>query len=203
GLIYDAGEPVGPLALPGKYQVRLTVAGKSQTAQFEVKMDPRVQTSPEDLRKQFDLMLKMSERQDLMNKTVIAIRDLRAQLLAFEKRMGSGAEVKALATESADLRKKISAIEEELVQVNSKSSEDQANYPTKLNSELGHLQSLVDSADTAPTPAEDAVFVELDQRLETQLTAWREVLAKDLPALNEAMHKDKIPAVAPAATPSR
>jgi photosystem II stability/assembly factor-like uncharacterized protein len=203
GLIYDAGEPVGPLALPGKYQVRLTVAGKSQTAQFEVKMDPRVQSSPEDLRKQFDLMLKMSERQDLMNKTVIAIRDLRAQLLAFEKRIGSGAEVKALATESADLRKKIAAIEEELVQVNSKSSEDQANYPTKLNSKLGHLQSLVDSADTAPTPAEDAVFAELDQRLETQLTAWREVLAKDLPALNEAMQKDKVPAVAPAATPSR
>ena len=203
GLIYDAGEPVGPLALPGKYQVRLTVGGKSQTASFEVKMDPRVQTSPDDLRKQFDLMLKLSERQDLMNKTVLAIRDLRTQLQAFEKRIGSGAETKSLATESADLRKKISAIEEQLVQVNSKSSEDQANYPTMLNSKLAHLQSLVDSADTAPTPAEDAVFAELDQRLETQLTAWREVLAKDLPALNESMHKDKVPALAPAATPSR
>ena len=203
GLIYDAGEPVGPLALPGKYQVRLTVGGKSQTASFEVKMDPRVQTSPDDLRKQFDLMLKLSERQDLMNKTVLAIRDLRTQLQAFEKRIGSGAETKSLATESADLRKKISAIEEQLVQVNSKSSEDQANYPTMLNSKLAHLQSLVDSADTAPTPAEDAVFAELDQRLETQLTAWREVLAKDLPALNESMHKDKIPAVAPAASTSR
>ncbi|MGB8475192.1 MAG: hypothetical protein WCE61_14005 [Candidatus Acidiferrum sp.] len=203
GLIYDAGEPTGPLALPGKYQVRLTVAGKSQTAAFEVKMDPRVRTSPEDLRKQFDLMLKMSERQDLMNKTVLAIRDLRAQLLAFEKRIGAGADAKLLAAESAEIRKKISAIEEELVQVNSKSTEDQANYPTMLNSKLAHLQSLVDSADTAPTPAEEAVFNELNQRLEGQLTKWREVLAKDLPALNESMHKDKIPAIAPAATPSR
>ena len=203
GLIYDAGEPVGPLALPGKYQARLTVAGKSQTAAFEVKIDPRVQTSPEDLRKQFELMLKMSERQDLMNKTVIAIRDLRAQLQAFEKRIGSGAEGKSLVNESADLRKKISAIEEELVQVNSKSSEDQANYPTMLNSKLAHLQSLVDSADTAPTTAEEAVFAELDQRLEAQLVKWREVLAKDLPALNESMYKDKIPAIAPAVTPSR
>ncbi|MGB6897904.1 MAG: hypothetical protein WBE12_04880, partial [Candidatus Acidiferrum sp.] len=140
---------------------------------------------------------------DLMNKTVVAIRDLRAQLLAFEKRLGSGAEVKSLVIESADLRKKIGAIEEELVQVNSKASEDQANYPTKLNSKLGHLQSLVDSADTAPTLAEGEVFTELDSRLETQLTAWREVLSKDLPALNESMHKDKIPAIAPAATPSR
>lgn len=202
GLIYDAGEPVGPLALPGKYQVRLTVAGKSQTAAFEVKMDPRVQTSPEDLRKQFDLMLKLSERQDLMNKTVLAIRDLRGQLQAFEKRMGSGAEAKSVVAESAELRKKIGAIEEQLVQVNSKSSEDQANYPTMLNSKIAHLQSLVDSADTAPTAAEDAVFTELDQRLEVQLTKWREVLSKDLPALNESMQKDKIPAIAPAETKS-
>ena len=116
-----------------------------------------------------------------MNKTVIAIRDLRAQLQALEKRIGSGAEdAKSLVAASADVRKKISAIEEELVQVNSKSSEDQANYPTMLNSKLGHLQSLIDSADTAPTAAEDAVFAELDQRLEIQLTTWSEVLAKDL-----------------------
>jgi hypothetical protein len=199
GLIYDAGEPAGPLVLAGKYQVRLTVGGKSQTAPFEVKMDPRVQTSPEDLRKQFDLMLKMSQRQDEMNKTVLAIRDLRTQLQALERRIGAGDEAKSLVSTSTDLRKKISAIEEELVQVNSKASEDQANYPTMLNSKLGHLQTLVDSADTAPTAAEVAVFADLDQRLEAQLTKWREVLSKDLTALNESMRKNNVPLVAPAA----
>jgi photosystem II stability/assembly factor-like uncharacterized protein len=197
GLIYDAGEPAGPLALAGKYQARLTVAGKSQTAQFEVKMDPRVQTPADDLQKQFDLMLKMSQRQDQMNKTVIAIRDLRTQLQALEKRIGAGDESKPLVAASSDLRKKIGAIEEELVQVNSKSSEDQANYPTMLNSKLGHLQSLVDSADAAPTAAESAVFTDLDQRLEAQLTKWREILSKDLPALNDAMRKNNVPLVAP------
>jgi len=124
-------------------------------------MDPRVQTSPEDLRKQFDLMLKLSQRQDQMHKTVLAIRDLRAQLQALEKRIGTADEAKPLVAASTDVRKKISAIEEELVQVNSKSSEDQANYPTMLNSKLGHLQVLVDSADTAPTDAAAAVFADL------------------------------------------
>jgi hypothetical protein len=89
-----------------------------------------------------------------------------------------------------------------LVQVNSKSSEDQANYPTMLNSKLAHLQSLVDSADAAPTAAEAAVFADLDQRLEAQLTKWREVLSKDLVVLNDSMRKNNVPLVAPAATPS-
>jgi len=203
-LIYDAGEPLGPLALPGKYQARLTVAGKSQAAPFEIKMDPRVQTSPEDLRKQFELMRKLRDRQHEMNTAVIAIRDLRAQLQAIERRVGSGDSGKPVVAACADLRKKIGDIEEHLVQVNSKSSEDQANYPTMLNSKIAYLQNVVDSADTAPTQAEEDVFTDLDARLDAQLVKWRDVLSKDLPALNETMRKNNVPNVAPsAAQPSR
>lgn len=203
GLIYDAGDPIGPFALPGKYQARLTAGEKSQTAQFEVNMDPRVQTSAEDLRKQFDLMVKLRDRQDEMNKAVMAIRDLTSQLFLLERRLGSADSAKPLVSGSTDLRKKARAIEEELVQVNSKSSEDQANYPTMLNSKLSALQNLVDSADAAPTAAELVVFGELDQRLEAQLTKWRDVLAKDLPEFNAAMQKNNIAVVAPAAQPAR
>jgi len=39
----------GPLALPGKYQVRLTVDGKSQSAPLEIKLDPRVQVGQVEL----------------------------------------------------------------------------------------------------------------------------------------------------------
>jgi hypothetical protein len=72
-----------------------------------------------------------------------------------------------------------------------------------LNSKFGYLGAVVDSADTAPTAAEAAVFADLDQRLEAQLTKWREVLSKDLVALNDSMRKNNVPLVAPAAVPSR
>jgi photosystem II stability/assembly factor-like uncharacterized protein len=197
--IYTNGEPIGPLVLPGSYQVRLTVAGKSQTAPLEVKLDPRVHTSAEDLRKQFDLMLKLRDRQDAMNKAILGIRDLRAQLQALEKRLGSGDDAKPVVSSSADLRKKITALEEELIQVNAKASEDEANYPTKLNSKFGYLGSVVDSADAPPTEGELGVFADLDQRLESQLTKWRDVLSKDVTALNDAMNKHNIPLIAPSA----
>jgi len=193
--IYDSGEPSGPLAMPGKYQVRLTVGGKSQTAPFEIKLDPRVSASAEDIRKQFELEVRLRDREDEMNKAILGIRDLRAQLLAMEKRLGSDDSTKPLVATSADLRKKTVAIEEELIQVNSKSSEDEANYPTKLNSKLGYLQNVIDSADAAPTAAEVGVFADLDQRLEAQLAKWREVLETDVPALNDAMRKNNIPLV--------
>src|SRR5207245_9791803 len=117
--VNDAGAPSVPLGVPGTYQARLCDAVKAQTASFEVKMDPRVQTSAEDLRKQFELMLKMRDRQDEMNKAILAIRDLRTQLLALEKRLGSNKDSKKdsgdpptpVAVASIDLRKNMSAIE--------------------------------------------------------------------------------------------
>jgi DNA repair exonuclease SbcCD ATPase subunit len=164
-----------------------------------VTLDPRVKTSEEDLRKQFELMLKLRDRQDEMNKAILAIRDLRAQLLALERRLGSRDDAKTVVSASAELRKKISAIEEELIQVNAKATEDEANYPTKLNSKFGYLDMVVDSADAAPTAAEYAVFAEIDPQLEAQLAKWRDALSKDSPALNEAMQKNSIPLIAPAA----
>jgi photosystem II stability/assembly factor-like uncharacterized protein len=53
-------EPEGPYALPGNYQVRLTVAGKSYTQPFRLAMDPRVQASSADLEKQFALEMKLA-----------------------------------------------------------------------------------------------------------------------------------------------
>jgi DNA repair exonuclease SbcCD ATPase subunit len=133
-----------------------------------------------------------------MNKAILAIRDLRGQLQELEKRLGSNEQAKSLVAISADLRKKITAIEEELIQVNSKASEDELNYPTKLNSKLGYLNEAVDSADAQPTEGEIAVFAELDLQLEAQLSKWREVLSKDVPALNDTMHKSSVPLIAPA-----
>ena len=196
--IYDNGEPAGPLVLPGTYQARLTVAGKSYTTPIDVKMDPRVKTSSEDLRQQFDLLLKLRDREEEMNKAILELRDVRNQLQALERRLGTKDETKMIASGAADLRKKITAIEEELIQVNATAQEDEANYPTKLNSKLGYLTGVTDSADTAPTPAEIAVFNELDKQLEAQLAQWRNVMSKDLPALNDIMRKSNVSIVEPA-----
>jgi hypothetical protein len=106
-----------------------------------------------------------------------------------------------VAAVSSNLRKTASDIEQELIQVNAKATEDEANFPVKLNSKFGYVNRVLDSADAAPTAAEEAVFAHLDQQLKSQLAKWREVLAKDIPALNDEMRKNNIPLVAASAPP--
>jgi hypothetical protein len=50
-----APDPTSPWVMPGMYTARLTVDGKLYAQNFEVKMDPRVQTSVKDLQLQHDL----------------------------------------------------------------------------------------------------------------------------------------------------
>ena len=49
--------PVGPFVHPGRYRVRLTVDGAASERTLDVRMDPRVSISPEDLQAQTDLSL--------------------------------------------------------------------------------------------------------------------------------------------------
>ncbi len=52
--------PVGPTVLPGNYQVRLIIDGKTYTQTFAVKLDPRITTTPDGLRKKFDLSVQLT-----------------------------------------------------------------------------------------------------------------------------------------------
>jgi photosystem II stability/assembly factor-like uncharacterized protein len=54
-----AHEPQGPLVLPGEYQVRLTVDGKSYTQPLKLNMDPRVLVPKSDMEAEFALASKL------------------------------------------------------------------------------------------------------------------------------------------------
>ena len=72
------------MVVPGKYQVRLTVDGQTQTAPLEVKLDPRVSTLQADLEKQFNLLMQIREQLNRVYVAVNQIEDVRAQTEALK-----------------------------------------------------------------------------------------------------------------------
>jgi photosystem II stability/assembly factor-like uncharacterized protein len=53
-------EPLGVLAVPGRYVARLTVGGTTVSRSFSVTMDPRIKTPAAGLARQFELATKLS-----------------------------------------------------------------------------------------------------------------------------------------------
>ena len=198
GAVGWGGRPSGPLVVPGKYQIKLTVGGKTETAEVEITKDPRVSASQADLEKQEEFAMRIHDRVSAGHEAVNQIRSVRSQLDALRKRLSADPSAKPVLDEADALRKKIGAIEEKIIQPKSTSGEDPLNFPIQTADQLVALQETVESADTAPTRASYTVFEELNKRLDTQLNAWHEVQSKDLTALNASMQKANIPAIAPA-----
>jgi photosystem II stability/assembly factor-like uncharacterized protein len=195
GTVSWGGGTGGPRVLPGTYQVKLRVAGKSFTSTVEVKLDPRVTTSADDLKKQLDLALKIRDRVTAAHNAVNELREVRAQLESLRKRLANDSAHADIAKAAEDLTKQLAPIEEAIIQPKSKSSEDPLNYPIQVADQLMALSSTVNSADAAPTQASYEVFQELNARLEEQLTKWNEVKEKDLAAFNDQVQRANIPVV--------
>ncbi|HEV2386036.1 MAG TPA: hypothetical protein VGS20_02160 [Candidatus Acidoferrales bacterium] len=176
------GAALGPLALPGGYQVRLTANGETLTQSLVVRMDPEVKTSEADLARQFELVMQIRNR---LNDLIVAAN----QILALRQRLASflgqsGAAPSALA-DARSLDGKAAEIENAIYEPNDEAPEDIHNYPAKIRVKMITLQHAVDSADTGPTPQSYEVFKMLSQELDSQLANWKELTEKDVPAFDK------------------
>ncbi|HYX52966.1 MAG TPA: hypothetical protein VE783_05910, partial [Candidatus Limnocylindrales bacterium] len=185
----------GPEAVPGQYQVRLTVQGKSYTAPLEIKADPRLKVTQADLQKQLDLLLKIRDSVTQAHDTINQIREVRGQIEALNKRLTGQPQAKAVADAGKALDKKMTEVEEVLIQTKAKSGQDVLNYPIRLNNYLVALGGVVESADTQPTQASIDVYNMLSKQLAEQMEKWKQILATDIPAYNNTVKQQDVPAI--------
>ena len=127
GMIIWSGRPqTGPSAPPGRYQVRLTAAGETQTRGFDVVRNPNLKgVTDQDLQEQFELAIRIRDKTSAANEAVIQIRDVRGQV---QERVAQNA---ALVSPSEPLLGELAAIEEDLYQVRNQSGQDPLNFPIK------------------------------------------------------------------------
>jgi photosystem II stability/assembly factor-like uncharacterized protein len=191
------GSTDGPLALPADYQVRLTVDGKSQTQPFKIVPDSRLKVTADDLQKQFDLMQSILGKVTQVHDAVRQIRDVRTQIAAVNKRLKEekNSNAKALADAGSALDKKMTPVEEALIQTKAKSGQDVLNYPIRLNNLLVALGGVVSSADAAPTKQDYEMYDDLSKQADEQLAKWDEIVKTDLAAYNRLAQERTVPLV--------
>jgi photosystem II stability/assembly factor-like uncharacterized protein len=127
-------EPLGVVAVPGAYTVKLTVDGQAFTQSLTLKMDPRAAIAPPGLTQQFTLATKIV---DLMNKTYAAAVSLKPQ--------------------AASLQPQAASLQE------SQGSRRREDLET-LNADLATAYDAVEGSDRAPTVQATRAVTALEQR---------------------------------------
>ena len=168
GMIFWVSRPVGPLALPGEYQVRVTANGATATERFTIRPDPRIpNVTAADLEEQFALALRVRDLVSETNEAVIRIRALGTELRDRGKTardLGPGIEA---------LLGQLDEVKNGLYQTKLRSELDATIYPIRLNNQLTNLQMSIETGDGRPTAqARSAVTI-----LAAELTRLRSKLA--------------------------
>jgi hypothetical protein len=195
GLILWAGEMRGPRIAPGAYQVKLTVDGKTMTEGFEVKPDPRLAATPANYAKQLELQLRIRDKLTETHNAIIQIRDVRKQVDDLLRRVKDQPNFKVINDAASGLNRNLAAIEETLYQTKNQSTQDPLNYPIRVNNKLAALAGVVSRADAAPTDQAYAVYDELASQIDVQLQRLSQVMKTDLPAFNQLVKEQNVPAV--------
>jgi hypothetical protein len=131
----------------------------------------------------------------VLHQTVNELRDVRGQLQAMNRKYAGVAAWDPLRAAAGDLIAKLGALEEQLVQTKTKSTEGDLNFPTMLDEQLTYLSFMVDGGDAAPTRAEVETFDMLSRKIEEQLGKWDGILSQDLNNFNRAAERQKIPLI--------
>ena len=195
GMIMWAGRTDGPRAVPGSYQVRLSVGGRDQTQTFELLKDPRVPASQADLQEQFDLLIRIRDRVSEANDAVKLIRDVRRQVDGAVERVEGATYADEVKAKAKELKESLSEVENEIYQTKNRSRQDPLNYPIKLNNRIAALVGVVSSADAKPTRQSYEVFEDLSRQLQVQLDRLDEIVGQDVPAFNALIAEHAVPAV--------
>ncbi len=202
GAFYAGEGPRGALALPGDYQVKMTVAGKTQTAPLHLAIDPRIKDAEAALPKQFDLSAKVVNRIGELHQAINEIRNVKTQIQGLHKRFGEDERLKSALTAADDLSKKMTAVEEQLIQVNMKGSEGNLAFPNMLNEALYSFSRTIEYADYGPTRPQGDVFKMLSDRLDEQLKKWTQIKTEEVPKIAALIKQVELPAISVSEKPA-
>lgn len=197
GAILWGGSTRGPASPPGTYRARLTVGDDSCEQSFKIHGDPRSVATQADYDEQFALLLKIRDRLTETDDAINHIREIKRQARAAAERVKRVGDNEAVGEATKALVKKLTAVEEELIQTRSKSNQDPLNFPIKLNNKIAALAGVVGQSNAAPTKQMIAVFDDLKTRLRKQLDKLDAIVETDVPAFNALIREQDLPAIQP------
>jgi photosystem II stability/assembly factor-like uncharacterized protein len=199
GAKIDQGNPrTGPLAIPGRYKLRLTVDGKElPPGSVEVLPDPRVKRSLQEYAEQLKAELAMRGDIGKVTGIVERLRSVKKQLVARNELLKDVAKAKDLIEDSKKLIAKLDKLEEKLHNPKAEVTYDilAMKGGAKLYSQFAILMDWLGDSDGPITQGMKEVTAEHVKELSKLTAEWRELVTADIAPLNRQATLLELPTI--------
>ncbi len=186
GMIYWGVRSLAPVAPPGRYTVRLSADGQTQTTPLAIQRHPWItDVTDADLQAQYEFGSRVRDKVNEANAAVIAIRRVKTQL---DDRLEQSDDAR-LAEAGETLTTNASEVEANVYQVRNRSGQDPLNFPIKVNNRLANLLSMSERGDGQPMNNMEEIFQILVDELRGYTDRLDEVWETDLEAVNRELER--------------
>jgi hypothetical protein len=170
-----------PRAVPGIYQVRLTIDGKTFSQPLKIVMDPRSSATPRDLEQQLQLGLEVFAEAIRGRKVLSEIKAVQKQSTDLEPKLDGHADLKAAVSQlESEIRRILTGTDD---------SPPKTEGLEDAGSGLASALAVVESSDR-PVPSQAiALYHESADALKLRLADWNHVKTNWLPQLNQHLRQ--------------
>lgn len=198
-LLFGAPQGGGAQVVAGRYAVRLTAAGVTQTREFQLLPDPRLAPVPAAVLAERDSLANaLVQRIDEMHDAVLRLRDIKSQVQGVVRRTDSLPMGDSIKVAGDTL---VGALDRMVPRLTTKADngQDIINYANGLNGQFGFLLGQIEGNPGLTQPVRER-FREVEV-LWTSLRAELEQLeSRDVAAFNRLLERANLPVII---TPTR
>ena len=191
----DEGVTDGPMVVPGRYTVRLTVNGRTLTQPFTVVDDPRVHATQAELVATYDLASRTVAKINDITDAVDRIGKLQSQLSATASKTKGAAYAKRIDSAATSLKGRLEAIRAQLADVHSEADQITLHYPVRPYNQLLNVNRMAQSFERGPTEQAGKIYDALAGQVDALIARERAIEAQDINAFNEMLRSIGVPAV--------
>ena len=190
----DYHRPKGPKAVPGIYQVRLTVDGEVQSQSLTVVMDPRSPATSEVLAQQLQLGRQIFAETREARRALAEIDSVQKQLADIQRKLG---QEKADA-QNASVASAVTGAQSAIGKLVINKEHAAADAPGLQDAYTGLASALrvVESGDRAVPSQAIAVYKESSQQAKTCIAKWNQFKQRQLAQLNQQLGKANLAPIA-------
>jgi photosystem II stability/assembly factor-like uncharacterized protein len=185
--------PLGPLANPGNYAVRLTVDGQSFSQPLTLTMDPRVTATSYALEQAHQLALDCYDGIGKIRLAQAEIRKVREQLNVLKPRATASSIAEALAA----FEKQLTAFEGRSAGLDAFGGSSREPGLAGLSTNLLAVMNNAQGADVGPTTQLSAAGADLLKALNEQLARWQTIKRNEVNTLNGQLRQSGLPLLVP------
>jgi photosystem II stability/assembly factor-like uncharacterized protein len=183
----------GPSVPPAEYVVRLTVNDSQQEKPLHIKLDPRwTHITNADYQLQYDMGVDIANLIEESHNAIENIRAIRTQANGIAKRATKVGYNEELAKSAKALDKKLTEVEDMIIQNKVETSQDAINYPRKFSNHVGRVYSILVYDDGKPTGGVIERYEDVKKEYDTIRTQLQGVMTNEFVAFNELLEKENV-----------